>query len=283
MNFAGLTKFLSSVSFLSLPLLAFSGNYTHSNIDLYLDELNKLHTNQDQKEGLRIYTEQYLMDEGWHSMETIMEMELIDAKGNRSTREVVKKTIEEDSSPDKTLGIFLSPRGIKGTAMLTFEQSLGADNQWLYMPAIKRVKKINAQNKSGSFVGSEFSWEDISTTELTKYTYKLISDNKSHWVVQRTPLYDYSGYSRHVTWVDKTNYQTDKIEFYDKKGDLLKTLTLTDWRLYENRFWRPKHFDMVNHQNNKRTILKLSEYKLRNVDASSFTSLNLRRSASNIR
>jgi Outer membrane lipoprotein-sorting protein len=257
---------------------SFAGIYDESNIGEYLAPLEQAHVTTSAKKGLEIYTRQYLIDEGWGSMVTTMEMELTDAAGVTSTRTVKKETMEEAGEPDKTLGIFVSPKDIKGTVMLTYEHSVGADSQWLYMPSIKRTKKINAKNKSGSFVGSEFSWEDISTTELTKYTYNLISENEQFWIVERVPVYEFSGYSKQMTHVNKKNYQTEKIEFFDKKGDLLKTLTMTDWRLYKDRYWRAKHYEMKNIQNHKLTILRLSEYQLGLAERSDFNSMNLNKS-----
>ncbi|AZZ91757.1 MULTISPECIES: outer membrane lipoprotein-sorting protein [unclassified Hahella] len=269
-----------SIAFLTAALTAGAvqaGNYDEKNINGYLDPIAARHQSESQKKGLEIYTHQYLIDEGWTSTEARMEMTLVDAQGRTSKRLVIKKMMEEAGVPDKTIGIFVEPNDIKGTVMLTFEQSEGADNQWLFMPTIKRTKKINAQNKSGSFVGSEFSWEDISTTELSKYTYNLLSETPDYWVVERTPVYGYSGYSKQVTHVDKSNYQTSYIEFYDAKGDMLKTLTLSEWNKYENRFWRPKHFEMVNLQNKKKTILQLSDYVFGAADGGEFNSFNLSR------
>jgi hypothetical protein len=257
---------------------SFAGTYNESNIGSYLASLEKIHVTASAKKGLEVYTQQYLMDEGWVSMVTTMEMELTDASGVKSTRTVRKETIEEPGEPDKTLGIFVSPKDIKGTAMLTYEHSVGADSQWLYMPSIKRTKKINAKNKSGSFVGSEFSWEDISTTELTKYSYNLISEDQKFWVIERVPVYDFSGYSKQTTYVNKENYQTEKIEFFDKKGDLLKTLVLSDWRHYNDRYWRAKHYEMKNVQNHKQTVLRLSDYQLGLAERNDFNSMNLNKS-----
>ncbi len=265
---------LATVYFLS-AFHAVAGNYNEETIKSYAAPLLQEHQSEAEKKGLEIYTKQYLIDEGWKSMSTTMEMELIDATGRKSTRTVKKDSLEEIGEPDKTLGIFVSPTDIKGTVMLTFEHPTGSDSQWLYMPSIKRTKKINAKNKSGSFVGSEFSWEDISTTELTKFRYKYVGEDAKYWIVERVPTYEFSGYSKETTYVNKQNYQTEKIEFFDKKGDMLKTLTLTEWREYAGRYWRALHFDMKNVQNNKQTVLRLSNYELGSVDRQNFNSLNL--------
>lgn len=275
-------KFLCACLLASVAMAPSSqaGTYTESSIKQYLAPLQAAHQSEAEKRGLDIYTRQYLMDEGWQDMEASMDMRLVDAAGRESQRKLVKRILEDGNEPDKTLGIFLQPADVRGTVMLTFEKSYGADEQWLYLPALKRTKKINAENKSGSFLGTEFSWEDISTTELTKYRYKLLRDDGSTWVVERTPVDKFSGYSREVTWVNKDNYQTVKIEYYDHKGDLLKTLTLDRWEQYKSRYWRPLHLQMVNHQNRKQTILTLSPYKVgTGVEKRAFSSLGLERTS----
>ena len=86
------------------------------------------------------------------------------------------KTLEVLEDGDKSIFIFEHPRDVSGTAVLTFTHKHGPDDQWLYLPALKRVKRISSDNKSGSFVGSEFAYEDLSSQEVEKYTYKWIQD-----------------------------------------------------------------------------------------------------------
>ncbi|MEN8176522.1 MAG: outer membrane lipoprotein-sorting protein, partial [Pseudomonadota bacterium] len=78
---------------------------------------------------------------------------------------------------------------------------------------------------------------------------------------ERTPKYEYSGYTRQVSWVDQKHYQVRKVEFYDRRGDLLKTLTLENYTLYGGRFWRPLRMVMVNHQTSKQTVLEYRDYR----------------------
>jgi len=245
-------------------------------VKAYLAPLEAAHTSPEEKRGLEIYETQYLMDKGWGSLEVGLEMRLIDAAGRESQRRVVERKTEEPEQPNKTLGIFLEPADVRGTVMLTFEKSTESDDQWLFLPAFKRTKKINAVNKSGSFLGTEFSWEDISTSELTKYHYRFLREEGATWVVERVPVYQFSGYSREVTWVDKSNYQTVKIEYYDRKADLLKTLDLDEWAQYLGRYWRPLRMQMSNHVNGKKTIIQLSPYRMNaGLDKKMFSSLVL--------
>ncbi len=162
--------------------------------------------------------------------------------------------------------IFDSPKDVKGTAFLNYTHKKSDDDQWLYLPALKRVKRISAKNKSGSFMGSEFAYEDIASQEIEKYTYRWLRDEMldGHecFVVERYPVdTKNSGYSRQVVWLDKQEYRTWKVEYYDRKNAHLKTLTFTSYKKYRNRFWRASQLNMVNHQTGKSTELLFLNYQ----------------------
>ena len=117
-------------------------------------------------------------------------------------------------------------------------------------------------------MGSEFAYEDISSQEVEKYKYKFIKDDKLDgrdvFVSEQYPQYKHSGYTRQVVWLDKEMYQPLKIEFYDRKKSLLKTLTYHDYKQYLSRYWRPSRMEMVNHQTGKSTTLLWLSYKYKN-------------------
>ena len=148
--------------------------------------------------------------------------------------------------------------------MLSHAKILDPDDQWLFLPALKRVKRISSANKSGPFVGSEFAFEDFTALELNKYDYTWLREEEyggfSTDVIERRPRYENSGYSRQVSWVDRDVYQVRKVEFYNRRGDLLKTLTLADYRNYDG-VWRSQRMEMVNHQTGKSTDLLYGEYR----------------------
>jgi outer membrane lipoprotein-sorting protein len=270
------TSFIAGMFLTGLTTVSLASTDSATWLKQYLEPLERGHQTAETKRGLEIYRTQYLTDKGWRSFEVTLDMRLIDGTGHESRRTVVQRKIEEDQQPNKTLGIFVEPADVRGTVMLTFEKSFGSDEQWLYLPAYKRTKKINAENKSGSFLGTEFSWEDISTSELTKFHYRYVRDEGKTWVVERTPVYKFSGYSREITWVDKSNHQTVKIEYYDRKSELLKTLVLTNWQKYLDRYWRPLRMEMTNHVNHRTTVIALSPYKMdAGLDKKMFSSLDL--------
>ena len=178
--------------------------------------------------------------------------------------------------------VFDSPRDIKGTGLLSHTKILEPDDQWLYLPALKRVKRISSANKSGPFVGSEFAYEDLLAQEVEKYDYKYLKDEKVNdldcYSVERIPLYKNSGYTKQVVWWDKAEYRVQKVDFYDRKGSLLKTLTYKGYKKYAEKFWRPDAMTMVNHQNGKRTDLAFSNWELNaGLTESAFTPAKLKR------
>ena len=160
---------------------------------------------------------------------------------------------------DKSLAVFDRPADIKGTALLTFTHKEGDDDQWLYLPALKRVKRISSSNQSGPFMGSEFAYEDLTSQEIEKYTYKYIGDDavegQDCHVIDRHPVHPKSGYTRQTMWLSKSMGQPVKIDYYDRKNALLKTYTASDFQLYKDKHWRPAAMHMVNHQTGKSTTL----------------------------
>ncbi len=215
--------------------------------------------------GFEIASEADLRDSGFNDTVSELTMILRNRHGQESTRQIRNKTLEVKNDGDKSLVIFDHPKDVKGTAFLSFTHKAGPDDQWLYLPALKRVKRISSDNKSGPFMGSEFAYEDIASQEVDKYTYNYLKDevyeDKDCFVIERFPVDEKSGYSRQVVWFDKEHYRTLKIDFYDRKNDLLKTLNYNDYQQYLNKFWRSSKMVMVNHQTGKSTDLFWEKYK----------------------
>jgi outer membrane lipoprotein-sorting protein len=218
-----------------------------------------------EEKGLAIAVEANNRDSGFVDYTNDVQMILRNKQGQESIRLIRSKTLEVDGDGDKSLTIFDEPNDVKGTALLSFTHKEGPDDQWLYLPALKRVKRIASDNKSGPFMGSEFAYEDITSQEVEKYTYKYLRDDTLDgmevFVFERYPVDKKSGYTRQIIWLDKEHYKERKIEFFDRKDTLLKTLLLTDYHQYLDRFWRAHQMDMENHQTGKSTRLIQSNYK----------------------
>jgi len=234
------------------------------------------------KRGLEIAKEADKRDTGFGDFTANMVMELRNKQGDTSTRTIRLQTLEVIGDGDKSMSIFDTPADVKGTAFLTYSHAIEPDEQWLYLPALKRVKRINSKNKSGPFMGSEFAYEDLASQEIEKYTYKYLRDEVLNgadcFVIERYPAYEHSGYTRQVVWVNKDKYVAEKIEFYDRKNDLLKTLTNSDYQQYLGQYWRASEMLMENHQTGKSTFLKWQDYKFRNgLDDKDFSRNSLKR------
>lgn len=218
-----------------------------------------------QEKGLRIATEADRQDIGWKSASASLLMVLINPNGQQTTREMRMRYLEGEQEGDKSLSIFDSPKDVQGTSFLSFSHALESDEQWLYLPALKRVKRIASANKSGPFMGSEFAFEDLSSNEIEKYTYEYLRDetidNHDCYVVRNVPEYAHSGYSHRDVWIDKQHYRVIRIDYVDRKGQLLKTLNQYGHRQYLDKYWRADKFLMVNHQTGKSTELHWRDYQ----------------------
>jgi len=214
-----------------------------------------------EERGLEIAKAAEQADLGFGSSSVDLKMTLKNKNGQTSERLLSTITLELTEDGDKSLNVFKSPKDVKGTSTLTFTHKVGSDDQWLYLPSIKRVKRISSSNKSGPFVGSEFAYEDLSSQEVEKYTYNFIEENGDLLIVEQDPVDLKSGYTRRlVTYNKSKGYRIENVEFYDRKNSLLKTLNYSDYKLYKDKFWRASTFKMVNHQNNKETVLNFSDY-----------------------
>lgn len=215
--------------------------------------------------GLLIAKEAKLRNFGWGDSAAKMKMTLRNKSGKSSVRKIHMKSLEMDKDGDKSLMVFDQPRDVKGTAFLSFSHAVSPDEQWLYLPALKRVKRISSATKSGPFMGSEFAFEDLASFEVEKYEYQFIKEENVNgldsYLVKYTPNYKNSGYQYQLVWLDKSELRSHKIEFYDRKGDLLKTLTAKDYQHYLNTYWRPNVMTMVNHQTGKSTDLEWQNYQ----------------------
>ena len=219
--------------------------------------------------GFEIAARSDRSDNGYGDSKVEMTMILRNAAGDETTRSINFITLERENEEvgDKSLVLFNTPRDIKGTALLSHAQILQPDNQWLYLPALKRVKRISSSNKSGPFVGSEFAFEDFTATELRKFSYKFLREEPCGElicdVLERVPLYKKSGYSKQISWIDQSIFQLRKLEFYDRRGQLLKVLEASDYREYLDGIWRSHKFVMKNLQTKKQTDLIWKDYQFK--------------------
>ena len=220
-----------------------------------------------QEQGLAIAKKVEQRDRGWGDVTSHLRMELTNKQGAVSERTLSIKSLEVPGDGDKSLTVFHEPKDVSGTAFLSFSHALEPDQQWLFLPALKRVKRISSSNKSGPFLGSELAFEDIASFEVEKFSYELLREdtwnNEPYFVVKFTPLYEFSGYQYEEVWVHKNEFRIDKTVYFDRKGDLLKTFTVTGYKRYLDKYWRGDLFTVENHQSGKVTKIYWSDYQFR--------------------
>ncbi len=236
----------------------------------------------DADRGLEIARTMRERDRGFENFTADMEMTLIGASGKRSLRRLRVKVLEVANDGDKNLAIFDAPADVKGTAFLSHTHIRNPDDQWLYLPSLRRVKRIAPANKTAPFMGSEFSYEDLASPEVEKYTYKYIGDDtvagQPAFLLERYPVDKHSGYNRQLVWVEQNRYIALKTVFYDRRGEKFKTLISKQFRLYLDRYWRATEMDMENHLSGKRTELRWLNYQFRqNISEQDFRPSSLQR------
>lgn len=229
------------------------------------------------EKGFAIAAKSDRLDKGFGTSIAKLEMKLTNAAGKSTTRTLEIKTKEKPNEDvgDKSVTLFFTPPDVEGTALLSHAKILESDDQWLYLPEIARVKRISSSNKSGPFVGSEFAFEDLTAAELGKYDYSYIEskevDGMMMDVLEQTPRYERSGYTKLVAYYDQDIHQLRKIEFYNRGGTHFKTLTQSDFKNYGGTIYRPNQQKMENHLTGKSTILRAKEWKFGvSLDANEF-------------
>jgi outer membrane lipoprotein-sorting protein len=171
-----------------------------------------------------------------------------------------------------SLLVFNWPGDIRDTGLLTHEHRTSADDQWIYLPAERRIKRIAGSGRSGSFVGSEFTYADMVEQTLEKFNYRWLSEEACCNVIERVPKSSDSGYSRQIAWYDKLNYTIAKIDYYNLGGTFLKTMTAVGYQKYKGRYWRPTTMTMVNHLTGKETTLEWRDQRFSvGLNANDFT------------
>jgi hypothetical protein len=164
----------------------------------------------------------------WEGAKTKLRMVLIDSKGSKSERslEVLGRRHENLL---ETVVRFLSPQDVAGTAFLMKEKSGGGSEQHIYLPGLKRTRRIVGREREGSFMGSDFTYGDLSRKEEKGVKHKKLADDKigndDTYVVESTPEnVEASGYSLVRAWVRKTDFVALRTKFFDASGKPKKTL-----------------------------------------------------------
>ena len=194
-----------------------------------------------EEKGLAIAKQAEERDKGFGDYTAEMKMVLISRHGDKITRKMRGRFLEVKTDGDKSLLIFDNPRDVKGTAMLTHSHKDQSDEQWLYLPALRRTKRISSSGKAGAFMASEFTYEDLTSQEVEKFKFKWLRDEEYNGqlchVLERIPTDPDSGYTKEILWLDQAELRSWKIEFYDRKQTKLKTLTSSKFKKHKNKYY----------------------------------------------
>ncbi len=191
-----------------------------------------------------------------------LEMILINRHGAERVREI--KQYEKDfNEEEKKIMFFISPADVRNTSFMNWSyDSEQSDDQWIFLPALNKVKRISSENKSDYFMGSDFTYDDLGDRILEEDEHQLIGedtvDGKEVFVVENIPVDEDDLYSRTLTYVWQDNWIGLKKEFYDREGELLKVLTVNEIEEIDG-ILTIIDTEMHNVQSDHRTILKTSE------------------------
>ncbi|WP_271783311.1 outer membrane lipoprotein-sorting protein [Aquimarina algiphila] len=212
-------------------------------------------------------------------------MTLVNKKGKTRAR-TINQVIKSDETRNRSSIIrFTSPSDVKGTSFLAVEYSDRDDDQWLYLPALGKTRRISSSNQTDNFVGSDFTYEDMGTEDLEDFKYTIIKeetiDGQNCFLVEAIPIstskIKETGYSKREIYVRKSDFVIAKINFYNKNKVHIKTLTTSDVKKVANsEKSRAYVITMNNHKTNHKTILKFADFQINTgVETDIFSKRNL--------
>jgi outer membrane lipoprotein-sorting protein len=197
---------------------------------------------------------------------------LISGNGQERVRQTTGQTkLIPGTNDNRRVVTFLSPSDVKGTKTLLIENSSKDDDIWIYLPALKKVRRLVASNKKDSFVGTDFSYGDVIGQKVEEWNHKILKeeklDGKDSYVIESTPksqdIADNTGYSKRVSWVDKESFVVIKGESYDLNGALLKRILAKNLEKIDQvkNKWQPMMLEAMNLQTNHKTVIEFKNFK----------------------
>lgn len=216
-----------------------------------------------------------------------IEMQLINKRGQKRERRVSWVLKNDAQRNQKGLIRFSAPADVRGTALLSIENADREDDQWLYLPALRKSRRISASNKSDSFVGSDFAYEDLGAEDIDQHDYRLLRedtlDGTPVYVVEATPNNEQrkkeSGYSKRHIFVRKDNAAIARIDFYDRQQEMLKVLQSHDIRqVPSTKTWRAQRVEMANQKTGHTTVIVYGQFVInKGISDDTFTIRELER------
>jgi outer membrane lipoprotein-sorting protein len=203
-------------------------------------------------------------------METVSSLKIYDDKGNERVRQTTMASkLYDQGATEKRIIRFQSPADVKGTGILIVDYQNSEDDMWIYMPALKKTRRIVSGEKSKNFMGSEFSNADMAAPNLEEFTYKIVGseqlDGIDCWKIEMFPadteIADEFGFSRKITWIGKQDYVPRKTEYYDLDNELLKIMSASEVKMIDpaNKKALATKMEILNKQSGRRSIFILEQ------------------------
>ncbi|MBP8959872.1 MAG: outer membrane lipoprotein-sorting protein [Bacteroidales bacterium] len=166
------------------------------------------------------------------SMSATINLSITEKNGAVRNRTIAMTTKSFDNDLEKRVIKFIEPADVRGTAMLIIDNKNIADEMWIYLPALKKTRRIVSSEKGKSFMNSEFSNADMSSPTLSDFTNRHTEESGKNnlWIIESIPVNedkaDEYGYSKKVSYISMNNYQIQKMEFYNFDDELFKTIEI---------------------------------------------------------
>ena len=217
------------------------------------------------------------------SMEMVSTLKIYDAKGSERVRQITTAT-RKFGETNKTMIKFISPADVKGTAMLIYDYENTGDDMWIYMPALRKTRRIVSTEKGKNFMGSEFTNADMSKPNMNDFQYKIAGtenyEGKTCWktesVCSNEAIAGENGFSKKVSYIEKDTYLCHKVEFYDLQGTLHKTQFIRQYKKQPNGKYFAYQMEMKNEQNGRKSIMIIDKFQTgSNLPESAFTAAML--------
>ncbi len=209
-------------------------------------------------------------------MQSELKMTLINSRGDERVREI-RQFSKDFGEDEKQIMFFLAPADVRNTSFMnwTYGEAGKSDDQWIYLPALKKVKRISSDSKGDYFMGSDFTYDDLGDRHPTSDTHGIVGQEEiggepCH-IVESLPVEEDYIYSKTLSWIADGKWLVLKKEFYDEDGNLLKVLTVEEYAEIEG-YWIITNSRMENLERDHRTIMELSDIKLdQGVSDNTFT------------
>ncbi|MEX0987338.1 MAG: outer membrane lipoprotein-sorting protein [Bacteroidales bacterium] len=221
------------------------------------------------------------------SFEAVSTLTITDSRGNERIRKSTMASRTFEDLTEKRIIKFLSPAEVQGTGILIFDYEEGSDDMWIYLPALRRTRRIVSSEKSKSFMGSEFSNSDMTSPAMEDFTYKIMgSENvgdEACWIIKRVPLNieleDQYGYSSALLYIGKKDYIVRKSEFFGYDEALIKTIETTKFKLLDATSGKYMITGMVatNYENGRSSSMIMDNIQLAETDEAYFSVTYLER------